>query len=128
MKKIDCTKCKKGSACCGFGVWVDLEDAKKIVSLGLKGEFFHLERDEAFPSGYKVGTSHEDDPCSFLTPDGLCSIHIVDYNFKPIHCKEFPYENGKLADFADVLCVEVKSEISKKKEQQKIEADAFLTK
>jgi Fe-S-cluster containining protein len=128
MKKIDCTKCKQGSACCGFGAWVDLEDAKKIVSLGLKGVFFHLEKDEAFPSGYKVGTSWEDNPCSFLTPDGLCSIHIVDYDLKPIHCKEFPYENGKLADFADVLCVEVKSEIRKKKEQQKIEADSFLTK
>ncbi|MDD5347285.1 MAG: YkgJ family cysteine cluster protein [Candidatus Omnitrophica bacterium] len=107
MKRIDCSKCKKGSACCKFGAWVDLEEAKKILSLNLKGDFFHFEKDDDFPSGYKVGTSIEDEPCSFLTPDGLCAIHKVDYNLKPTHCKEFPYERGRLSDFADVLCLEV---------------------
>ncbi len=106
MKKINCGKCSKPSACCGFGAWVDLEEAKKIAALGLKGEFYHLEVDRDFPSGYRVGTSYGNDPCSFLTPDGLCSIHVIDYKFKPSHCREFPYENKKLSPFARHLCLQ----------------------
>lgn len=101
---IDCMKCKQKHTCCDFGAWVDLEEAKKILSLGIKGDFFHLEQDKSFPSGYKVGTSYEDNRCSFLTPKGLCVIHKADYNLKPLHCREFPYENGKLSPFASVLC------------------------
>ncbi|MBI4982091.1 MAG: hypothetical protein HZC15_02950, partial [Candidatus Omnitrophica bacterium] len=97
-------------------VWVDLEEAKKILSLGLKGDFFHLEEDKDFPSGYRVGTSYEDNGCSFLDPDGLCSIHKVDYGLKPAHCKEFPYEDGKLSPLADVLCIQAKQ---KRKAQRK---------
>jgi Fe-S-cluster containining protein len=117
IKKIDCVKCSQQHACCDFGAWVDLEEAKKILSLGLKGgDFFHLEKDDDYPSGYRVGTSVEDERCSFLTPEGLCAIHKVDYNLKPRHCKEFPYENGKLAPLADVLCSAVKF---KKKSRKK---------
>ncbi|MDD5044204.1 MAG: hypothetical protein PHU91_00680 [Candidatus Omnitrophica bacterium] len=115
MGKIDCCKCSEKNSCCGFGVWVDLEEAKKILSLGLKGDFYHFEKDKDFPSGYKVGTSCEDDPCSFLTPEGLCAIHKVDYNLKPAHCKEFPYENGKLASNVKLLCSSVKPKIKTKK-------------
>lgn len=115
MKAIDCSKCKQQKACCDFGAWVDLEEAKKIISLGLKGEFYHLEIDKDSPSGYIVGTSYEDNRCSFLTPEGLCSIHKADYNLKPTHCKEFPYEGGKLSSFADVLCHEVKTRRKRKK-------------
>ena len=115
MKKVDCSKCEQKNSCCDFGAWVDLEEAKKILSLGLKGDFYHLEEDKGFPSGYKVGTSYEDNHCSFLTPEGLCSIHKVDYNLKPAHCKEFPYEKGKLSPFADVLCSRVKSKRKIKK-------------
>ena len=114
MRKVDCSRCTQQDACCNFGAWVDLEEAKKIVALGLKGEFYHLEKDEEFPSGYRVGTSYEDEQCSFLTPEGLCSIHQVDYNLKPSHCKEFPYENNKLSPFADVLCAVVKSRKQRK--------------
>jgi len=110
MKKIDCAKCKQQSNCCDFGAWVDLEEAKKILSFGLKGDFYHLEKDDSFPSGYRVGTSYEDNRCSFLTPEGLCAIHKVDYNLKPIHCREFPYEGETLSPFADLLCVAVKAE------------------
>ncbi len=113
MKRIDCLKCKQQSSCCSFGVWIDLEEAKKILSLGLKGDFYHLEKDEDFPSGYKVGSSYEDNPCSFLCADGLCAIHKVNYGLKPLHCKEFPYEKGRLSDLVPVLCQEVKSKIKK---------------
>jgi hypothetical protein len=118
MRKIDCLKCRKQDSCCDFGVWVDLEEAKKILSLGLKGDFYHLEKDKNSPSGYRVGTSYEDNRCSFLTPDGLCAIHKVDYGLKPVHCREFPYENGRLSSFAEVLCSVVKSEEKKRKNRK----------
>lgn len=109
MIKIDCSKCVEQKSCCSFGAWVDLEEAKKIVPLKLKGIFHHFEEDDDFPSGFKVGTSREDEPCTFLTPKGLCSIHKVDYDLKPTHCKEFPYDGGKLAPNVDLLCPAVKS-------------------
>jgi len=111
--KIDCLKCKAPADCCRFGAWIDLEEAKKIISLGIKGDFFHLEKDSDFPSGYRVGTSYEDEPCSFLEADGLCAVHKISYRFKPNTCKEFPYENNKLSPFADVLCSPYKSKKKK---------------
>ena len=112
--KINCDTCRSQSDCCRLGAWADLKEAKKIASLGLKGEFFQLEKDEAFPSGYKIGTSYEDDPCSFLDPDGLCSIHKIDYHLKPRVCKEFPYEDSQLASIADVLCTVHRARKNKK--------------
>ena len=109
-KSIDCLECRTQSDCCRMGAWIDLEEAKKILTLGIKGTFFHLEEDKDFPSGYRVGTSFEDDPCSFLDSDGLCSIHKVDYAFKPNTCKEFPYENNQISSFAEVLCTVFKAQ------------------
>lgn len=106
MEKIDCQKCVEQKNCCKHGVWVDLEEAKKILALGLKGEFHQLEKDDDFPSGYIVATSYNDAPCTFLTPEGLCAIHKVDYNLKPAYCKEFPYEDGKFATYIEDLCLE----------------------
>lgn len=103
---VDCIACKTQAECCRLGTWVDLEEAKKILALGIKGgDFFHLEKDDDYPSGYRVGTSIEDEPCTFITPEGLCSIHKIDYSLKPAHCKEFPYENGKISPIAKYLCV-----------------------
>ena len=48
MKKIDCVKCEEQSSCCSFGAWVDLEEAKKISTLGLKGIFIILNRIRIF--------------------------------------------------------------------------------
>lgn len=112
---IDCGKCRNQADCCRFGAWIDLEEAKKILSLNLKGDFFHLEKDAAFPSGYKVGTSYEDEQCAFLDSDGLCRVHKIDYAFKPVTCKEFPYEGKKISPIAKVLCVAHKSKIKKSK-------------
>ncbi len=116
---IDCLKCKKQADCCRFGAWIDLEEAKRILELGIKGDFFHLEIDKEFPSGYKVGTSYEDERCAFQDEDGLCRIHKIDYALKPVTCKEFPYENGKIAPIADVLCVVHKENIKKAKTGKK---------
>ena len=116
--KIDCRKCKTQADCCRIGAWIDLEEAKKILTLGLKGDFFHLERDKDFPSGYRIGTSIEDEQCTFLDPDGLCSVHKIDYKLKPKTCKDFPYENNKLSDYAVVLCVAHKRKIKNKKKKR----------
>ncbi len=116
--KIHCHKCKTQSDCCRFGAWIDLEEAKLILSAGIKGDFFHLEVDKSFPSGFKVGTSIEDNPCVFLDKDGLCRIHKHDYSLKPVTCKEFPYENGRLSSFASVLCTLHKNNIRKARKRK----------
>lgn len=114
--KIDCCECTVQAQCCRLGTWVDLEEAKKILRLGIKGgDFFHLEKDQDYPSGYRVGTSVEDEPCSFLTRAGLCSIHSRNYDLKPDHCREFPYEKGKISPIAAYLCETVKSQRKKKR-------------
>ncbi|MFH1656029.1 MAG: YkgJ family cysteine cluster protein [Candidatus Omnitrophota bacterium] len=105
MKKINCLECPKKENCCQTGAWVDLREALKISSLGLPGEFYHFKKDKKFPSGYKADTSYDHGPCSFLTASGLCSIHKVDYNLKPAYCKEFPYEDGKIAPLAKEFCL-----------------------
>lgn len=101
-----CLKCKYIGSCCRKGVWVDLEEAKKIADLELYGEFHYLEKDKDFPSGYKVGTKDytNNEKCSFLCVDGLCAIHKIDPKLKPSYCKEFPYEDGKLIPRAKELC------------------------
>jgi Fe-S-cluster containining protein len=115
LKAVKCHKCKSQSDCCRFGAWIDLEEAKRIICAGIKGDFFHLERDKSFPSGFKVGTSIEDERCVFLDRDGLCRIHKFDYALKPVTCKEFPYEDGELSSFADVLCTPYKSRVKNSK-------------
>lgn len=112
---INCDVCRDQSGCCRYGAWIDLEEAKKILLHGIKGDFFHLEIDKEFPSGFKVGTSIEDQKCVFLDRDGLCRIHKVDYSIKPVTCKEFPYEGGRVSSFASVLCSVHKTNLRKKK-------------
>ena len=112
---IECRDCKTQAKCCRLGAWVDLEEAKKILELGIKGgDFFHLEKDDDYPCGYRVGTSIEDEPCTFITRDGLCAIHKIDYRLKPEHCREFPYEKDKLSPIARYLCEVVKARRKKK--------------
>ena len=111
IKTINCSECRTPSYCCQTGTWVDLEEAKKIAALGLKGEFFQLEKDKDFPSGYRIGTSYGYNSCSFLDPDGLCSIHKLDYSLKPKTCKEFPYEKKRVSPIADELCTLFKSKL-----------------
>ena len=106
MKKIDCRKCPQPSSCCQEGASIDLGEATEIVSLGLSGEFFQLEKDKDFPSGYRIDTSYGDNPCTFLTKDGLCSIHKVSYELKPTPCKEFPIDkDGTISSDAKTLCI-----------------------
>lgn len=106
MVDIDCNKCPQMSSCCQSGVWVDLEEAKTILDLGIKkGVFHHLEIDDDFPSGFKVAPSYDDVPCSFLDKKGLCKIHKIGYDLKPRYCKEYPFEDGKPAEDLEDLCI-----------------------
>jgi len=118
-RSIKCVECRTQADCCRLGAWIDLEEAKRIVARGIKGDFFHLEKDKSFPSGYRVGTSYEDNPCSFLGSDGLCLVHKVDYRLKPKTCKDFPYENNRVSSFADFLCTQYKSKIKKRNKARK---------
>lgn len=112
--RINCSECRTQADCCKIGAWIDLREAKKIISRGIKGDFFHLEKDDSFPSGFKIGTSYEDEPCTFLRKDGLCKVHKISYKLKPVTCKEFPYEDKKLSPYAEVLCSLFISKIKKK--------------
>jgi Fe-S-cluster containining protein len=115
-----CGECRSQSDCCRRGAFADLEEAKKIVELGLKGEFFQMEKDSDFPSGYRIGTSYEDNPCTFLDPDGLCSIHKIDYHLKPKSCKDFPWENDEPSPYSHVLCTVLRSELKKGKGRKRV--------
>lgn len=115
MNKIDCRKCSWPASCCQGGSSIDLEEAIKILPLGLQGEFFHLEKDKDFPSGYRIDTSYEDNPCSFLTAEGLCAIHKVGYNLKPANCREFPNNaDGTISSDAKILCALYRQNRAKK--------------
>ena len=112
MQKIDCSKCPKQSTCCETGSWVDLEEAKKILNANIPGDgkFFEFEKDDSFPSGFRVGTSLGFGRCTFLDKDGLCEIHKVSWDLKPTLCREFPLEKGKPATYIDELCYFVKNQ------------------
>lgn len=113
VMNLDCNECRTQSDCCETGSWMDLEEAKKIVDRGIKGTFYHFEKDDDYPSGYRVGTSYEYNSCSFLDPDGLCAIHKADYNLKPKTCREFPYEGKRLSPHVGDLCTLYKSKLKK---------------
>jgi len=113
IKEFDCMGCPQMSYCCQEGAWVDLDEALKISRLRLRGVFTHLRKDKTFPSGYKLSTSRlvttiKDSPCTFLTDKGLCSIHKIDYGLKPTHCRDFPYENGRLSQASKYYCLLLK--------------------
>lgn len=105
MEEFNCRPCPSKHNCCQEGVWVDLDEAKKILCLTLSGKFFHLEEDDGFPSGYKIATCIDDNPCSFLNRKGFCEIHKLGYALKPAYCKQFPYEDGGISSDAKYLCL-----------------------
>ena len=104
-KSVNCLDCGSLGLCCSEGVWVDLEEAKSIEAYGIfEGEFSHLKKDKTFPSGWKVSSSYNDSPCTFLAPDKLCKIHKTDFDLKPKYCKEFPIQDGKISPSFKNLC------------------------
>ncbi len=97
-----CTTCATGS-CCQDGVEVDLDEAKKISKLKVnvkKPWFEGLFEDSDMPSGWGISTVKRDGRCLFQRKNYLCMI----YEHRPAFCREFPIENGRIAEFYNYLC------------------------
>ena len=97
-----CKACKRGS-CCQDGVELDLQEARRISKLKLrlkKPWFEDLLKDTNLPSGWKVSTVARDGRCVFQKKNFRCRI----YRHRPNFCRDFPLENGGIAEFYDYLC------------------------
>ncbi len=100
-----CKSCRSGSCCCD-GVSADLKKAMEIslVDLDIKKPWFeNIHRDDDFSSGWAVATVVRNGRCVFQRKDNLCSI----YPIRPRYCREFPYEDGELAQMYEDLCPEL---------------------
>lgn len=114
--------CDCKGECCHYGVYTDLKEYQKIMSL--KDEIIPLmdntqskktddwfeepQDDEDFESGTAVGTEIINGKCAFLDKDGLCILqrlanqhNVHKWQYKPIYCVLFPltvYENTLTID------------------------------
>lgn len=93
-----CAKCSSG-VCCSEGVEMDIEQAKTITAILLKSKFklaqpwfYHLSPDDDFPSGWSLATVVKGGRCVFQDENFRCLI----YNIRPLHCRDFPYEGGRI--------------------------------
>jgi Fe-S-cluster containining protein len=103
--------CKCNGECCFYGVYTDLNEAKKVISIkdkiiSLMDEtqpkeiskwFEPPEKDEDFESGVAVGTEINNGKCTFLDKKGLCTLQKFAMNegeykwkYKPEYCILFP--------------------------------------
>ena len=108
--------CRCSSDCCSGGVYADLTEREKILSLKEKIQeqmdgtqtrdenlWFdrEIENDSDFVSGRSVGTSVVNDKCVFLNAKGHCSIQLAAvaegldrWAWKPLYCILYPIESG----------------------------------
>jgi Fe-S-cluster containining protein len=103
--------CKCNGECCLYGVYTDLNEAKKIISIQEKilplmdesqtkdvSKWFEApEKDEDFESGVAVGTEINNHKCTFLDKNGLCTLQKLalkegnyKWKYKPQYCILFP--------------------------------------
>jgi Fe-S-cluster containining protein len=106
------------ATCCGYGVYVDLADANRVMEEAevIKphlppdrrnvADWFDgvVKEDSDFPSGHKVGTQIIPDPmiptgsrCVFLRPDQKCALQVASvavkhhpWDLKPFYCCLYP--------------------------------------
>lgn len=114
--------CKCSGECCLYGVYMDLNEAKRILNnknklIPLFDEtqtkdinkwFEPPEKDEDFESGVAIGTEINNHKCTFLDKDGLCTLQKLALNegeykwkYKPEYCILFPltvYEGALTID------------------------------
>ncbi len=114
--------CKCNGECCLYGVFMDMGEAKNILSIQDKliplfdetqtkntDKWFEPpEEDEDFESGYAVGTEINNHKCTFLDKNGLCSLQklannegVYKWKYKPEYCILFPltvYEGALTID------------------------------
>jgi Fe-S-cluster containining protein len=115
-------KCSCPGECCYYGVFADLKEAQKILSIkdkilanmdetqsqNVDGWFEEEEEDEDFESGFAVGTEVINGKCTFLDKNGLCTLQKIamqegehKWKYKPIYCVLFPlttYEGALTID------------------------------
>ena len=97
-----CKNCIEGT-CCKGGVDVDLEEAKKISRLKIpvkKPWFTGLHEDKYLPSGWALETVVRNGRCVFQNKNKKCTI----YKHRPLYCREFPYEKGKINKDVEYFC------------------------
>lgn len=103
--------CKCTGECCLYGVYTDLNESKKILSIKNRliplldesqvkdaGKWFEAtEKDDDFESGIAVGTEIHNHKCTFLDKEGLCSLQKLaikegeyKWKYKPQFCILFP--------------------------------------
>ena len=114
--------CKCTGECCLYGVYMDLNEAKKILSIknklipifdetqtkDISRWFEPPEKDEDFDSGVAIGTEINNHKCTFLDKDGLCTLQKLalqegehKWKYKPEYCILFPltvYEGALTID------------------------------
>lgn len=97
--------------CCYYGVYTDLKEYEKIMSIKdriIKSMdasqptdpevwFEEQEEDDDFESGIAVGTEVHNGKCVFLDKEGFCTLQKIAYEdgefkwkYKPIYCILFP--------------------------------------
>lgn len=103
--------CKCNGECCYYGVYTDMTEAKKILSIkdkviplmdetqskDITRWFEPPEKDEDFESGVAVGTEIINHKCTFLDKQGLCTLQKLammegkhKWEYKPQYCILFP--------------------------------------
>jgi len=103
--------CKCSGECCHYGVYTDLNEANKILSIkdkiiplmdetqskDITRWFEPPEKDEDFESGVAVGTEIINHKCTFLDKQGLCTLQKLammegkhKWEYKPQYCILFP--------------------------------------
>lgn len=107
--KFTC-KCIRGE-CCIYGVYTDMKECEKIISIkdeviemmdesqskNVSDWFESPEKDDDFESGIAVGTNIINNKCTFLDKNGLCTLQklalskgLHKWTYKPIFCVLFP--------------------------------------
>jgi len=106
-----CDVCICSGECCYYGVYTDLTEYKKIMSVKERimksmddsqtkepGEWFEQpENDPDFDSGIAVGTEVYNGKCVFLDKQGYCTLQKIamednefKWKYKPLYCILFP--------------------------------------
>ena len=117
-----CDVCHCSGECCYYGVYTDLKEWEKIMSLkeriiksmddsqtkNPESWFEEPEEDSDFDSGYAVGTEVHNGKCVFLDRQGFCTLQKIamedgefKWKYKPLYCILFP-----LVIFEGVLTVD----------------------
>ena len=103
--------CNCSGECCHYGVYTDLKEHERILSIkdkilplfddsqtkDLSKWFEPPEEDDDFESGMAVGTEINNGKCTFLDKNGLCVLQkfaLIEgehkWKYKPIFCVLFP--------------------------------------